>query len=107
MNDIILVGGSTRIPCVRKLIKDLFNKEPLTNINPDEAVALGAAVQSAIKTGQLSSSELLITDVAPFSMGIAVLTETKKDVFREGAFHVMIKRNTTIPTTHTHLSGRK
>ncbi|MDD3271769.1 MAG: Hsp70 family protein [Syntrophomonadaceae bacterium] len=102
INDIILVGGSTRIPCVRKLIKDLFNQEPLTNINPDEAVALGAAVQSAIKTGQLSSSELLITDVAPFSMGIAVLTETKKDVFREGAFHVMIKRNTTIPTTHTH-----
>jgi molecular chaperone DnaK len=102
IDDIILVGGSTRIPYVRKLIKDLFNKEPLTNINPDEAVALGAAVQSAIKTGQLSSSELLITDVAPFSMGIAVLTEIKTDVFREGAFHVMIKRNTTIPTTHTH-----
>lgn len=101
IDDIILVGGSTRIPYVRKLIKDLFNKKLLTNINPDEAVALGAAVQSAMKTGQLSSSELLITDVAPFSMGISVLGETKNGFLSEGVYHVMIKRNTTIPTTCT------
>ena len=94
IDDIVLVGGSTRIPRVRELIKEMFNKDPLATIHPDEAVALGAAVQSAIKTGQLASSELLITDIAPFSMGISVLEEGI-----EGAFHAIIKRNSTIPAT--------
>lgn len=112
IDDIILVGGSTRIPLVRQMIKDYFDKEPLANINPDEAVALGAAVQSAIKTGQLSSAELLITDVAPFSMGISVLGTMKNNTLRSGFFHVMIKRNTTIPSTvidrfHTAEPGQR
>lgn len=101
VNDILLVGGSTRIPQVRKLIRDFFGKEPRTDVNPDEAVALGAAVQAGLKSGSLAGSGLVATDVAPFSMGIAVLQEWKGVTVRPGGFHVIIPRNTTIPVTRT------
>ncbi|MHB1418559.1 MAG: Hsp70 family protein [Bacillota bacterium] len=101
INDILLVGGSTRIPQVRKLIHDFFGKEPRTDVNPDEAVALGAAVQAGLKSGSLSGSGLVATDVAPFSMGIAVLKEWQEMAMRPGGFHAIIPRNTTIPVTRT------
>lgn len=98
IGEILLVGGSTRIPRVRELICDYFGKEPRTDVNPDEAVALGAAVQAGLKSGMLSDSGLVATDVAPFSMGIAVLKE-KGATVRPGGFHAIIPRNTTIPVT--------
>ncbi|MFZ5651841.1 MAG: Hsp70 family protein [Bacillota bacterium] len=101
MHEILLVGGSTRIPRVRELIRDFFGKEPRTDIHPDEAVALGAAVQAGIKSGALSGSGLVVTDVASFSMGIAVLKEWKGLTMRPGGFHVIIPRNTTIPVTRS------
>ncbi len=101
IDDILLVGGSTRIPQVRKLIRDFFGKEPRTDVNPDEAVALGAAVQAGLKSGSLAGSGLVATDVAPFSMGIAVLQEWKGVSMRPGGFHPIIPRNTTIPVTST------
>ncbi|RKU42943.1 Hsp70 chaperone [Coniochaeta pulveracea] len=93
VHEIVLVGGSTRIPKIQKLIADYFNgKEPNKSINPDEAVAYGAAVQAAILSGDTSSkstNEILLLDVAPLSLGI----ETAG-----GMMTKLIPRNTTIPT---------
>ena len=86
----ILVGGSTRIPAVQNLCKEIFGKEPNRSINPDEAVALGAAIQAGIIGGEVS--EMVVLDVTPLSLGV----ETMGNVLT-----TMIPRNTTIPTSKT------
>ena len=101
IDDILLVGGSTRIPRVTEIIRDYFGKEPRTDVHPDEAVALGAAVQAGLKSGALAESGLITTDVVPFSMGISVLKAGKGYQVRPGGFHVIIPRNTTIPVTRS------
>lgn len=101
IDEILLVGGSTRIPKVHELIINLFGKNPRAEINPDEAVALGAAVQAGLKSGILSKNGLIVTDVAPFSMGIAIMKEWKSFALKPGGFSVIIPRNTTIPVTRS------
>ena len=87
IDEVILVGGSTRIPQVQKLVKDLFGKEPHKGVNPDEVVAAGAAIQGAVLSGDVK--DVLLLDVTPLTLGIETLG---------GVFTKMIPRNTTIPT---------
>ncbi len=86
IGEVVLVGGSTRVPMVAKLVKELFKKEPNRSVNPDEVVALGAAVQASIATGQMK--DILVLDATPLSLGV----ETQGNVMTP-----LIARNTTIP----------
>ena len=87
IGEVVLVGGSTRIPMVQKLVKDFFKKEPHRGVNPDEVVALGAAVQAGVLSGEVK--DILLLDVTPLTLGIETLG---------GVMTPMIPRNTTIPT---------
>jgi molecular chaperone DnaK len=96
INRVLLVGGSTRIPRVAEMIEEHIGLQPSMEINPDEAVALGAAVQAAIIKGE--PVEAMLIDVSPHSLGIAVAEFTFNNII-PGAFRPIIRRNTTIPTT--------
>tara|TARA_B100000214_G_scaffold317334_1_gene251198 strand:+ start:1 stop:945 length:945 start_codon:yes stop_codon:yes gene_type:complete len=87
INEVILVGGSTRIPAIQKVVKDYFKKEPSKGVNPDEVVAIGAAIQGGVLTGDVT--DVLLLDVTPLSLGI----ETMGSVMTK-----LIEANTTIPT---------
>jgi molecular chaperone HscC len=98
INEVILVGGATRMPRVIERVADLFGKPPLCGINPDEVVALGAAVQAGLIAREVGLEDLVVTDVAPFSLGIHTC-KTFGAEHRDGYFLPIIDRNTTIPTS--------
>ena len=92
INDVILVGGQTRMPLVQKTVADFFGKEPRKDVNPDEAVAIGAAVQGGVLTGDVK--DVLLLDVTPLSLGIETMG---------GVMTPLIAKNTTIPTKHSQV----
>ena len=92
IHQVLLVGGSTRIPAVQELVKKLLNKEPNKSVNPDEVVAMGAAIQGGVLAGDVK--DVLLLDVTPLSLGI----ETMGNVFTK-----LIERNTTIPTSKSQV----
>ncbi|NBV42900.1 molecular chaperone DnaK, partial [bacterium] len=92
IDEVILVGGTTRIPAIQKAVKDLFGKEPHKGVNPDEVVAIGAAIQGAVLSGDVK--DVVLLDVTPLSLGIETLG---------GVFTKLIERNTTIPTSRSQV----
>ncbi len=94
IDEVILVGGQTRMPAVQEVVKKLFHKEPHKGVNPDEVVAVGAAIQGGVLAGDAGVKDVLLLDVAPLSLGI----ETLGAVFTK-----LIERNTTIPTKKTQI----
>jgi len=92
IDDVILVGGQTRMPLVQAKVKEIFGREPRKDVNPDEAVAVGAAIQAAVLSGDVK--DVLLLDVTPLSLGIETLG---------GVMSVLIEKNTTIPTKKTQV----
>ena len=94
INEVILVGGSTRMPGVKRVVKEITGKEPNESVNPDEAVALGAAVQAGIITGDANLGDIVLVDVTPLTLGVEV---------KGGVVAPLITRNTTIPAKKTEI----
>jgi molecular chaperone DnaK len=92
IDEVILVGGSTRIPAVQRIVKDIFKRDPHKGVNPDEVVAMGAAIQGGILAGDVK--DMILLDVTPLSLGIETLG---------GVFTKLIERNTTIPTKKSQI----
>lgn len=101
IDKVVLVGGATKLPVVRRFVGKLFRTLPDTTINPDEAIALGAAVQAAMKERKDSIREVILTDVCPFTLGTEVSIERENGGYETGHFSPIIERNTVIPASRT------
>ncbi len=102
LNEILLVGGATRMPIVHRLVSRLFGRFPNREIHPDEAIALGAAVQAGLKARDATLKEVVLTDVCPYTLGVEITEETAPGCRREGLFLPIIERSTVIPASRAH-----
>jgi molecular chaperone HscC len=98
IDEVLLVGGSTRMPVIARLAAQLFGRLPLRKLPPDEAVAMGAAVQAALKDGDAAVEDMVVTDVAPFTMGIATASQLGRQHV-SGLFTPVLERGTVIPAS--------
>ncbi|WP_163832373.1 Hsp70 family protein [Spartinivicinus ruber] len=96
VDELILVGGATRMPLVRSLVAKLFGRLPSCHLNPDQVVAMGAAVQAGLKQKDLALSEVVMTDVSPYSLGIEIVS-SRSGYYNTGLFQPILERNTVIP----------
>lgn len=96
---VVLAGGATRMPAVRRMVARMFGRFPSCDINPDEVVALGAAVQAGLKMRDAALDEVVMTDVAPYSLGISVAVEMGDGSCSSGHFDPIIERNTPVPVS--------
>ncbi|WP_313518644.1 molecular chaperone HscC [Pseudomonas sp.] len=101
LDEVLLVGGSTRMPLVRKLVAALFGRFPSMSLHPDEVVALGAAVQAALKTREQALEEVVLTDVCPYSLGVEV-SERLGNQIEAGHYLPIIERNSVVPVSRVH-----
>ena len=101
IDQVVLIGGATKLPIVRKFVARLFHRLPNSTVNPDEAVALGAAIQSAMKERNQAIKEVILTDVCPFTLGTEVSREIDEGYFESGHYCPIIERNTIIPASRT------
>ena len=99
LDNIVLAGGATRMPAVRRLVTTMFGRFPAIDFNPDEVVALGAAVQAGLKAKDAALREVVMTDVSPYSLGVAVNKHMPDGSSAPGHFDPIIERNTTVPVS--------
>jgi len=99
LDSVVLAGGATRMPLVRKLASRMFGRFPHTSIDPDEAIALGAAVQAGLKMRDAALKEVVMTDVAPYSLGISVSRQVGPDDYEGGHYLPIIERNSAVPVS--------
>jgi len=99
LDEIVLVGGATRMPLVRKAVTRMFGRFPAIGLNPDEAVALGAAVQAGLKARDAALKEVVLTDVCPYSLGVETGSLLPDGTLRGGLFAPVIERNTVVPAS--------
>lgn len=97
LDAVILIGGSTRMSFIKSIVSKMFNKLPFSNINPDETVALGAAIQGELKTRNSELREMVLTDVCPYTLGIEVVNRNARTIDEGGYFLPIIERNSPIP----------
>lgn len=98
---IVLVGGATRMPIVHRLVARLFGRFPNRDINPDEAIVLGAAVQAGLKARDAALEDVVMTDVCPYTLGVEISEQYAPDQHRAGVFLPVIERNTVIPASRS------
>jgi len=98
VDEVLLVGGATRMPCVGRLVARIFGRLPLRTLHPDQAVAMGAAIQAGLKVGHAQLEDMVVTDVAPFSLGISASREFSGRRV-DGIFSPVLERGTVLPAS--------
>ncbi len=99
LDEIVLVGGASRMPLVARLVSRMFGRLPLRHVNPDQAIALGAAVAAGLKSRDERLEEVILTDVCPYTLGTQVSRRDHTGTHQEGFFHPIIHRNSTVPVS--------
>jgi molecular chaperone HscC len=102
LNEIVLVGGATRMPLVRRAVTKMFGRFPAAHVHPDEAVALGAAVQAGLKVRDAALKEVVLTDVCPYTLGVETSERRANGAIESGIFAPIIERNSIVPTSREH-----